>query len=160
MAVEDEDATTDVVIVELGRVRFAFPAASVLEVLPLFEPTPMPDWPEHALGVLELRGRLMPLIDPSPLLGLVAAPLQVTQCILEMEVDGHLLGVLVDRVEAVTRVALRDAASLDAAVLKPSALCLGLFSWHDAPILLLDPRPLLATLHASVQPAAAALPGT
>jgi purine-binding chemotaxis protein CheW len=62
--VEEHDADwRDVVVFVLGGERFAAAAEHVLEALPLGEPTPVPGTPELLLGVVNHRGRVLPVMD-------------------------------------------------------------------------------------------------
>src|ERR1700687_2899066 len=60
----------DLIFMRVGAKRFAFPAEIAREVLPLVDASPMPGWPAHALGAIDARSELMPLLDVSAGLGL------------------------------------------------------------------------------------------
>lgn len=63
---EKEDASVRLVeIVEftLGQERYAFPAEFVREVFHLTEITPLPSLPAFVLGVTNVRGRILSVID-------------------------------------------------------------------------------------------------
>lgn len=52
----------------------ALEIAWVCEVRPLSGATPLPQAVPGVLGAVHVRGRMLPLVDPAPLLGLPAAP--------------------------------------------------------------------------------------
>jgi purine-binding chemotaxis protein CheW len=47
----------------LGRERYAFASTFVREVFPLTEITPLPGLPTHVLGVVNVRGRILSVMD-------------------------------------------------------------------------------------------------
>jgi purine-binding chemotaxis protein CheW len=53
----------DLAVFVLAEVRYGIEAAYVLEVTPLRELTPVPCTPPHILGVVNHRGRLLPILD-------------------------------------------------------------------------------------------------
>lgn len=61
----------------LGEETYAFPSTSVREVYPLKGLTPLPCTPSFVLGVMNVRGRIIPIIDLASLLDL--AKQQVTE---------------------------------------------------------------------------------
>jgi purine-binding chemotaxis protein CheW len=56
----------------LAGAAFAFDVRSVEEVVVFDDATPVPRAPAHVLGVANLRGRVVPLVDVRALLGLPA----------------------------------------------------------------------------------------
>ena len=47
----------------LGKERFGFASSCVREVFPLTEITPLPGLPAHVLGVVNVRGRILSVMD-------------------------------------------------------------------------------------------------
>ncbi len=47
----------------LGKERYAFPSKYVREVFPLTEITPLPGVPDYILGVINVRGRILSVMD-------------------------------------------------------------------------------------------------
>lgn len=62
----------EVVVFALGREQYAFPRTQVREVRPLVEVTPLPGAPPFVMGLINLRGRILAVIDLRPLFGLRA----------------------------------------------------------------------------------------
>lgn len=54
---------------EIDGAGFALPTARVEEVVPLVRTTPLPDAPYWVRGVIDHRGRLLPLLDLPRLIG-------------------------------------------------------------------------------------------
>src|SRR4051812_4062803 len=91
----------DLVFFQIAHKRFAFPSVVVHEVLPMVEPTSVPGWPAHALGLIDVRGVLLPLLDVSLALGQAERPLSAHQYVLLMEAFNRPFGIVVDEVEGV-----------------------------------------------------------
>ena len=53
--------------VRVGGEQYALPVTSVLEVVEIERLTPVPGAPSAVLGVCNLRGQVMPVVDPAPL---------------------------------------------------------------------------------------------
>ena len=77
-------ASEEVVVVWLGGKQFALPVGAVREVVQLVQPTAMPSWPEAVLGIIEIRGELLPLFDMSVFVGQSAVSISKNQFIVEI----------------------------------------------------------------------------
>jgi purine-binding chemotaxis protein CheW len=93
----------------VGAESFAIAIASIKEIIEYRKPTDVPMMPAFMRGVINLRGRVVPVIDLSVRFG--REPIQAARrtCIVILEVhqDGaaHDIGVLVDAVSAVLEIA-------------------------------------------------------
>jgi len=58
-----ESSTLELVVWRLGTQRYALPLAVVERVLPAVEVTPLPDSPEVVSGILNVQGRIVPVVD-------------------------------------------------------------------------------------------------
>jgi purine-binding chemotaxis protein CheW len=66
----DDQSITQLVTFKLGLEEFAFPMDRVREILRVARPSAVPGTPEHVLGVLTVRGNILPVIDLRVMLGL------------------------------------------------------------------------------------------
>jgi len=84
---------------------FALDITTVREVLDFTKITKVPQTPDFMMGVINLRGSVMPVVDMRLKFGLSKTELTVNTCIIivEIELDGEitLLGALVDSVQEV-----------------------------------------------------------
>src|SRR6202165_5083726 len=64
------DDTLDALVFALGSELYALPATQVHEVRPLGWLTPLPGTPPFLAGLINVRGRIVPVVDLRPLLGL------------------------------------------------------------------------------------------
>jgi len=140
----EQQAISQIVVFRLAGEYYGADIAVVREVVPLQRVTPVPRTPEYVMGVINLRGRVIPVIDLRQRLGLPEAQMTKATRIAVGEVDGDQVGMIVDAVEEVARV------SSDA-VEPPSALMaqldrdnvLGVAKVGDRLITLLDLRRIL-----------------
>lgn len=70
-----KDASEDLAVIQLvafklGREEFAFQMDRVREILRVTRPSEVPGSPKHVLGVLTVRGNILPVIDLRVMLGL------------------------------------------------------------------------------------------
>ena len=137
----------DLVVVGLAGKRYALSSEIVREVLQLMEPTPMPNWPDTALGVIEVRGEFIPLLDIITSLGITPGPLSKDQFILVLLTLERTWAIVVDKVEGVKAIPVKahtKLAPLD--VLDNSAICIGLAVDVAGPIVVLDPAAIVKGL--------------
>ncbi len=85
----------------LGEELYAVGAASVNEVLRYTEITPVPGAPGFVLGIINLRGDVVTVVDARSIFGLPPHQVDNQSRIVVVEVEDYLVGVLVDRVSAV-----------------------------------------------------------
>jgi len=90
----------------LNQESYGVPVLKVREIMRLTTITPVPQVPSHVKGVINLRGRIVPVIDLCAKLGLRHANLAGNACIVVVQVNGLenrpvLLGLMVDAVEEV-----------------------------------------------------------
>lgn len=83
--------------------EFAIDIASVHEINRVVEITRIPNAPEHVQGVINLRGKIVPIVDMRELLGFEPKEARATSRIIVVEVGGMMLGFLVDSVSEVVR---------------------------------------------------------
>lgn len=84
----------------LGKEQFAIPLLTVKEVIAVPEMTQIPATPKHFLGIMNLRGQVISVIDLRLKLGVTSSQSAETAVII-CDIGGMTLGVLVDSVNAV-----------------------------------------------------------
>jgi purine-binding chemotaxis protein CheW len=102
------DAGREFVRFTLCGDRFALDARHVLEAVPLGEPTPVPGTPGFVLGVVNHRGRVLPLLDLRRHLvphGDIGAELTQTVAV---AIQGLTFGIAAETVEQTTRERVDD----------------------------------------------------
>ncbi len=96
----------------LGGEHFASPVTKVLNILEMCPITPVPLAPKYMVGVINLRGSVLPLIDTRVKFGMSATQVSVNTCILVLDIAGEgestYVGALVDSVQEVLELSEED----------------------------------------------------
>lgn len=85
----------------LGKEEYAIEIARVLEVIRAGRWTWVPNAPAHVRGVINLRGRIIPVVDLKVRLGMGDLKVTKNSRIIVVETEGRALGLLVDGVSQV-----------------------------------------------------------
>lgn len=92
----------------LGREEFAVPVGRIREIIPLQEITAVPQAAAYVLGVINLRGKVVPVMDLRLRLGMPNKEREPRACIVVMQPDLHRgrtpIGVVVDGVSEVLQI--------------------------------------------------------
>jgi len=91
----------------LNDEEYALEISQVQEIIRVGSWTRVPNAPVHVLGVINLRGRIMPVIDPKARMDLKPSSTTKRSRIVVVETDGKVLGLLVDSVSQVLRLPSR-----------------------------------------------------
>src|SRR5215467_2271394 len=90
---------------QLSNEEFGIRVLKVREIMGLQEITAVPQTPSHIKGVINLRGKVVPVIDLRLKFGLAAAEYTQRTCIIVTQVQGDsaplLMGIIVDGVSEV-----------------------------------------------------------
>ncbi len=113
--------------VALGDEAYGIAVNRVREIIRLQKITPVPQMPAHVRGVINLRGRVIPVIDLRTRFGLSATDTErtcvVVVCVGEQGVNRH-MGLVVDAVEEVANFAASDIEETPEFGTKIAATCL------------------------------------
>jgi purine-binding chemotaxis protein CheW len=97
----------------LGRECYGVPVLKVREIIRLCNITPVPNMPEYIKGVLNLRGKIIPVADLRLKFKITASPHSDLTCIIVVQIalpdkSNALMGLVVDAVEEVVNIAGSD----------------------------------------------------
>jgi purine-binding chemotaxis protein CheW len=141
-------------LVKLAGSRFAVEVRYAREVVVFDELTVVPLAPPQLLGVVNLRGSVMPLVDIRPFLGLKAARATRETRALVVECDGAQAAVLIDEVEGLEPLeGLAPARDGDGDDVPASDFSAGRLEREGGVVTLLDVRRILAALGGPIQAA-------
>lgn len=131
---------------EVAGEEFAVDILAVQEINRMLDLTRVPQSPPEIEGVINLRGRIIPVIDLRKRFALPAADRSEHNRIVVVEVNGRVLGFIVDRVHEVLRInsSIVDPAP-DMVTSVDSEFIQGVGKLEDRLLILLDLRRLLAT---------------
>jgi chemotaxis signal transduction protein len=136
---------------ELAGVRFAVDVRSAREVVLFDEITVVPRAPRHLVGVANLRGTVMPLVDVRELLGLAESRPGRTLRTLVVRDGAVQAALVVDTVlglESFQDVVPADSPTA-AGMWGPRSMMTGWIQWAGDTLPLLDVPKILAALHSS-----------
>ena len=110
-ATAPETATEQVLLLELAGRVYAVASAVVREIVPTLPATRLPGAPPHVLGIMNLRGLLVTVVDPGPqLTGRPTRNLEGSTIVVQS--GERLLGLRVDEVRDVQALELTAAKGL------------------------------------------------
>ncbi|MEW6059950.1 MAG: chemotaxis protein CheW, partial [Actinomycetota bacterium] len=92
------DGTATLIVFSLDEAEYAVPVQQVVEALRMVAITPVPESPESVSGVINLRGRVIPILDLRRRLGLRPRPFDLHNPILVADDHERLVGLVVDEV--------------------------------------------------------------
>ena len=95
---ESENIDKKMLTFASDELAFAVDAAFVSEIIVSFKLTYFPQVPSYVKGVINLRGKIVPVLDVRQLNGREAAEEQDGTCIIVLDVHDVYLGLLVDKV--------------------------------------------------------------
>lgn len=98
----------DLLVFSLARERYGVVAASVLEVTPLRELVTVPGTPRGVLGIVNHRGRILPVLDLRRVLDLAGEGVTEENRIVAVEAGGLTFGVFADAVAGVATVSAQE----------------------------------------------------
>jgi len=98
-----EERELHLVVFRLDQEEYAVPIELVREVVRVADITRVPHAPPHIRGVMNLRGRILPVVETRGRLGLSPAQLTSASRVVVVELNKRTLGMLVDSVGQVTR---------------------------------------------------------
>jgi len=109
---EIKSSTASYLTFKLGGEQFAVNASNVIEILEFSKISKVPRSPEFLIGVINLRGTVLPVIDTGIKFEMEKSEITEDTCIVVMnvEIDGDqiTMGALVDAVDAVLDISLNE----------------------------------------------------
>jgi len=94
----------------LGTEEFSVPLLKIKEVIAKPDVTPLPQSASHFLGIINLRGQIISILDLRIKLGIKAQP-QAENAVMILDLNGHFVGVVVDRVNSVQLVSQEEISA-------------------------------------------------
>ena len=90
----------------LGPEVYGLPLERVLEIIGMQPITPIPETPPHVRGVINLRGKVIPVIDVRSRFRLELRPYDPRTCIIVVQTGGWSVGLVVDTVSDVVAISV------------------------------------------------------
>lgn len=96
-------ASEQLVVFQLGNEEYAISIARVKEIIRYDGATKLPNTPAHQEGVINLRGKVIPVVDLAKCFGMTRKKTDDVQAVI-VEAAGREIGVIVDIVSEVLRI--------------------------------------------------------
>jgi len=101
---QTDDSLLQLVTFVVGTEEFAVPILSVHEINRMMEITRVPQSPSFVEGVINLRGKIIPVVDLRKRFGMAQSEASSDTRIVVVEVESRVIGFTVDRVNEVLRI--------------------------------------------------------
>jgi len=129
---------------QVGRETYGVPIAALHEIVRVTEITAVPDAPDYIEGVINLRGKIVSVIDLRKRFGEKQVQTSKRTRILVAESDGRLTGLIVDSASDVLKIPAEDVEAAPAVFQDGGLNCVtGLGKYKNRLIVLLDIHQLL-----------------
>jgi purine-binding chemotaxis protein CheW len=129
---------------QVGRETYGVPITSLHEIVRVPEITAVPDAPDYMEGVINLRGKIVSVIDLRKRLGEKKITCNRRNRILVVEHHGRLAGLIVDAASEVLKIPASDVEDSPTSLREGGANCVtGLGKYQGRLIVLLDMTKLL-----------------
>jgi purine-binding chemotaxis protein CheW len=129
---------------QVGHETYGVPITALHEIVRVPEITAVPDAPEYMEGVINLRGKIVSVIDLRKRFGVKEAAANRRNRILVVEFNGRLSGLIVDSASEVLKIAATDIEPPPAVLQEGGMGCVtGLGKYKGRLIMLLDTSKLL-----------------
>lgn len=150
MKSDDEDRAGKYLTFELGSEEYGIPIIKVKEINGMMSVTKVPQTDKFVKGVINLRGRVIPIIDLRLKFGMEAIDYTERTCIIVVEVEGGekmvSIGLVVDAVSEVNNIKaeeIENSPTFGASL--STEYILGMAKKEDGVKILLDINKVLAT---------------
>ncbi|MCP4446229.1 MAG: purine-binding chemotaxis protein CheW [Myxococcales bacterium] len=101
---DEDDAARKHLTFNLGNEIYALPISCVTEIVGRQDITYIPDVPHYVRGVINLRGRVIPVIDVRLRFGQMEREYDSRTCTIVVDVGGVCVGLIVDSVKEVLNI--------------------------------------------------------
>jgi purine-binding chemotaxis protein CheW len=145
----DEVVLERMALLVVGEHRFAVPIDRIREIIPARPYTPLPGSGPHVCGLINLRGRIVTVIDLGARLKLAPASANPEHSIVIVEHRGRLAGLAVEEVSRIVDVdteALQDAAATLRALRIDRAYLRGVGETDGQVFVAVDPDEIIAPI--------------
>ncbi len=141
----DEDQRDKYLLFTMAKETYGIAIASITEIIEMQNITSLPDMPDYVRGVINLRGRIIPLVDLRLKFGLAERKYDDRTCTIIINVENTQLGFIVDTVAEVQDL---DKSAIDPppefeTVSGREHFVSGLGKMNDEVIILLEPKQIL-----------------
>jgi purine-binding chemotaxis protein CheW len=113
--------TLDIIAFRLRDQEFCVKTTTIREIRGWAPSTPIPHAPPDVVGVMNLRGSIIPIVDLAYKLGMKSTEADQRSAIVVAEVQNMVVGLLVDRVSDILTVAANQIQAIPEVASSPSS---------------------------------------
>jgi purine-binding chemotaxis protein CheW len=95
---QSEDKSCHYVVFKIDRQHYALPLDHVIRAVRMVAFTPVPDAPHSVLGIINMAGQMLPVIDLRQLFGQTGKYPELQDSLLILQIQGQTVAVIVDEV--------------------------------------------------------------
>lgn len=127
------------ILFKMGNEYYGLSIASVREIIKPLPITRFPKSPPFVEGVIDLRGRILPIVNLRKMFGLEPMPLTEESRFVDIQLEGLNVGIVVDAVSEVVRISAKQIEPAPAIIAGVEGKYLnGIARMDDRLILLID----------------------
>jgi purine-binding chemotaxis protein CheW len=130
--------TLKIVIVSNGEEEFGLPIQHVASIERVMDITPMPEMPQEVLGVIHLRGNVIPIIDFGQLIGNQKTAMTDSSRIVVLQNEEGFLGLLAEAATDVIDIETASIQTPGSFAQKEDSLIQGVAKHNDRLIIVLN----------------------
>jgi len=124
---------------DLGSEHYAIRLLQVKEVIPVPETTAIPKAPSYFLGIMNLRGHIISIVDLRKKMGVASKQDLEEEAVIIADVGGIQIGVIVDSINRVLPVTMKDVSEVPEVSSQVNAKYIqGIFRKENSLTVLLD----------------------
>lgn len=105
---ETEGESVQSILFKMGDEYYGLPISLVTEIIKPLPITRFPKSPPYVEGVIDLRGRILPIVNLRKMFGLEPMPLTEESRFVDIQLDRLSIGVVVDEVSEVVRISKKQ----------------------------------------------------
>jgi purine-binding chemotaxis protein CheW len=134
-----------VIIFKLGNEEYAIPITNVQEIIMFQETTRIPKSPPYVVGVINLRGQIIPVIDGKKKFSISDKNDKDTnnERVMVIEADGQTVGMIVDEVSEVIHLSISDIEEPPVESTDKNDYIWGVGKFQEKLLILVDSRKFL-----------------
>lgn len=125
------------------KMNYGISIEQIQEIGALEDVTRVPGAPPHIRGVMNLRGKIITIVDMKKLFGMGSDPICTSDKIIVAQVEGSILGLLVDEVDQVVEISVGDIKSTPGVLSETAPYIKGIVKLKGNLYVLLDLKLLL-----------------
>ncbi|NMA26063.1 MAG: purine-binding chemotaxis protein CheW [Clostridiales bacterium] len=128
----------------IGDVMFGIEMQFITEIIGMQTITELPDMPAYMKGIINLRGKIIPVLDVRLLFGKETRQFDDRTCVIVIDIAGIPIGLIVDRVSEVVNISAEDVLEVPKANGQNSRFIKNIGKTENGVVLILDCEKILS----------------